>query len=220
MSTREQHVTVTTSAASPTHPLTESVLRRRFSLARLTLGGRAIVPYLNFAAQRIGRLGIIGIALCVFAAVAWVSTSVPLREQIATDTLALETLGSGPDVAVALAASAAAPEAGLESFLGDLPSREDLPALMGQIVAVSTETGVSLEEGNYELATVGRSGLIDRYELKFPVSGTYPQVRSFIDQALVAVPAMSLDGLSLERDVIGERLVTAELDFAVFVRTR
>jgi Pilus assembly protein, PilO len=195
----------------------EVTVARRSVLAQVTQGARAMVPYANYAAQRLGKLGIIGVALCVFSAVAVVSTNSPLREQLAGDSAALEQLASTPERATQ--AAAATPQAQFQTFLEELPTRDDLPALMGQIVAASAATGVDLEEGHYELVAAGKAGHIARYRLSFPVMGSYPQVRGFIDQALIAVPAMSLDGLSLERGDIADRVVNAELDFAVFVRT-
>jgi hypothetical protein len=191
---------------------------RRSVAARAVRSARAVVPYANYAAQRLGKLGIIGIALCVFSAVTLVSTNSPLRQQLLSDTVTLEQLESAPDGANA-SATRATPQAQFETFLDELPTRNDLPALMGQIVAASASIGVDLEEGHYELVAAGKAGHIARYRLSFPVMGSYPQVRSFIDQALVAVPAMSLDGLTLQRGDITDRVVTAELDFAVFVRT-
>jgi len=195
----------------------EVTVARRSVIAQVTHGARTVMPYANYAAQRLGKLGIIGVALCVFSAVALVSTNSPLRVQLASDSAALEQLASAPESATR--AAAATPQTQFQTFLQELPTRDDLPALMGQIVAASAATGVDLEEGHYELVTAGKAGHIARYRLSFPVMGSYPQVRGFIDQALIAVPAMSLDGLSLERADIADRLVTAQLDFAVFVRT-
>jgi Tfp pilus assembly protein PilO len=176
------------------------------------------VPYANYAAQKLGKVGIVGVALCIFSVAVLVSTNSPLREQIVSDTATLQQLASDGDSATVTAALAT-PQGRFESFLNELPTRDDLPGLMGQIVTVSTSTGVELEEGHYELVAAGKAGHIARYRLAFPVVGTYPQVRGFIDQALVAIPQLSLDGLTLERGDVADGVVTAELDFALFVRT-
>jgi len=188
------------------------------AVARLIHGARSVVPYANYTAQKLGKPGIVGVALSFFSIAVLVSTNLPLREQIASDTATLQQLENGSDQA-SVTAAISTPQMQFETFLDELPTREELPALMGQIVVASTSTGVELEEGHYELVAAGKAGHIARYRLKFPVVGSYPQVRGFIDRALVAVPQMSLDGLSLERGDVADGVVTAELDFAVFVRT-
>jgi hypothetical protein len=198
-------------------PLQELPVKRT-ALATVTQGVRAVVPYADYAAQRLGKLGIVGVALCVFSAVVLVSTNSPLRQQLQSDTQTLEQFASQTDGTSAIAIPTT-PQAQYEAFLNGLPTRDDLPMLMGQVVTASVSTGVALEEGHYELVAAGKAGQIARYRLGFPVVGSYPQVRGFIDKALVAVPEMSLDGVTLQRSEVGEGVVNAELDFAVFVRT-
>jgi hypothetical protein len=52
-----------------------------------------------------------------------------------------------------------------------------------------------------------------------PVKGSYPAIRQFVSDALVAVPAASLDTLRLERREVAEGGVEAALRFTVFVRS-
>jgi Tfp pilus assembly protein PilO len=200
----------------PAQPM-HVTMPRRSAVAQAVYGARSIAPYANHAVQRLGKAGIIGVALCAFSLATLISTNSPLRQQLSDDAAALEQLASASEGAAV--ATLASPQTQLASFVNSLPTRQDLPALMGQLVATSASVGVDLEEGRYELMTASKAGDIARYRLSFPVVGSYPQVRSFIDQALVAVPTMSLDGLSLQRGEISDGVVTAELDFAVFVRT-
>jgi hypothetical protein len=190
-------------------------LAKRVSFLQVRTGVRSIVPYGQFVAQRLGRAGIVGVALLVFSAVAFVATNTPLRDQIAADSATLERLSQEAGRAPATAT----PNARYEEFLRGLPTRDDLPALMQQIVVVAASQNVSLEEGKYEVVASSKSGGMARYRMSFPVTGSYPQIRGFIDGALLAVPSMSLDGLRLRRKDIGIGIVAAELDFVVFVRT-
>ena len=57
-----------------------------------------------------------------------------------------------------------------------------------------------------------------RYELEFPVKAPYPNVRDFINRTLSAVPAAGLDKLRIERKVVGDPVVSADIRFVVFVR--
>ena len=71
--------------------------------------------------------------------------------------------------------------------------------------------------GRYEF-TPAKSGQIARYRLAFPVRGSYPQLRRFIDGTLGAVPAVGLEGLRLERASVDEEVLDADLRFEVIVR--
>jgi len=185
-------------------------------LGRVTNGARSLAPYANYAAQRLGAFGVVGVALVAFSAVAMLSANGPLREQLASDNAALARTTLAPD---ATAQTSASPQGQMHAFLRQLPTRDQLPGLMSQIVAVSATKGVELEQGKYELVATAKNGALARYRMVFPVVGNYPQVRGFIDASLAAVPAMSLDGLRLQRRNVGDGVVTADIDFAVFVRT-
>jgi hypothetical protein len=175
------------------------VAARPSAVASLTRGVQAIVPYSRYTAQRLGKLGILGVALLIFSAVAFVSTNLPMREQLATDSVTLTDLSTNA-VGATQASVATTPEAQLEGFLDTLPTPDDL------------------DEGSYELAAVGKSGQIERYRLQLPVVGTYPQVRAFVDNALVNVPSMALNGMTLQRNEIADRVISADLEFDVFVK--
>lgn len=204
-----------TALAEPAARALSTALANRAGLAQLWTGTRLVVPYAEFAVQRIGRVGIVGVALLVFGVAGFVSTNAALRAQIGANEAALERIANdtGPRIAPAT------PQARYDEFVNGLPARDDVPALMQQIVTVAGNQGISLEEGKYEIVTNGSSDHLARYRMTFPVTASYPQLRGFIEGALVAIPSMSLDGLRVRRKDIGVGVVAAELDFAVFVRT-
>src|SRR5256885_17255571 len=80
------------------------------------------------------------------------------------------------------------------------------------------EAGVSLDKGHY-LYVPAKSGTIARYELEFPVKAGYPEIRSFINRTLGAVPAVALSKLHVERKAVADPLVNADIGFVVFVRS-
>jgi hypothetical protein len=50
-----------------------------------------------------------------------------------------------------------------------------------------------------------------------PVTGSYSQVRTFLEQALEEVPVLALDQASLRRKRTADHLVEAEIRFTVFL---
>ena len=64
-----------------------------------------------------------------------------------------------------------------------------------------------------------KSGQIARYRVTLPVSGTYRQVRRFVEGTLATLPVVALEGLRLEREGIASERLSANLQFAVMVRS-
>ena len=76
---------------------------------------------------------------------------------------------------------------------------------------------VVLEQGRYELTPL-HSGHLARYRMSFPIKGSYPDIRRFIDATLSTIPAAALEGLRIERKNVGDAGVSADLRFSIFVR--
>jgi hypothetical protein len=101
--------------------------------------------------------------------------------------------------------------------VASLPTRAEIPAVIGKIYAQAQTAGVSIDKGRYAYVPA-KGGAIGRYEVEFPVSAAYPAIRTFINGTLTAVPAASLDKLRFERKAVGEQVVNADVGFVVFVR--
>ena len=175
----------------------------------------SIVPYARYGAQKIGPAGIVGLSLCIFSIVAFLSANGPLRESIATQESALE----GARVAAGnqrVSRDRNDPAADVRQLVSQLPSRNDLPQILGQIVTVAAAAGLSLERGSYEFTTT-ESGSISRYQLDLPVRGSYPQVRQFVENTLATVPVVALESMRVERNDVSNQSISAELQFAVLV---
>jgi Tfp pilus assembly protein PilO len=175
-----------------------------------------VVPNLSHRVQYVGRVGVIGVALLVFSVVCFLSANSPLRHQLAgqqsdlakTQQDQLARHRTGADLT---------PTAQLQTFVSKLPARAELPAITEQVVAQASAAGLALERGSYDF-TVTHSGKIVRARLSFPLQGTYPNIRQFVNRTLAAIPGAAVDGLRLERKTIGSSEISAEVSFAVFLR--
>lgn len=176
---------------------------------------RHIVRYLSHQLHYVGRSGVIGLALVLAAVVCFLSANVALRSQISQ----LETDLAGSQKLHGANASMGdlSPAARLKTLMTKLPQRSELPAVTEAIVAQAATAGLALERGSYEVNVV-RSGQIVRARLTFPVHGTYPAIRKFIDGTLATVTGAAVDGLRLERKEIGAAEVDADIRFAVYLR--
>jgi hypothetical protein len=99
--------------------------------------------------------------------------------------------------------------ANLVAFYGFLESKDDTTDALAKLYAIGTATGVVLQSGSYRSQKA--AGRLERYELALPVSGSYAQIRDFLNRALAEIPALSLDQMTLRRDGRNDAAVHAEL---------
>jgi hypothetical protein len=111
---------------------------------------------------------------------------------------------------------ASSPEEGLGKFVSALPTREQIPAVMGVMLQQAQQSGIALDTGHYSYSPP-KGGGVGRYEIEFPVKGEYTSVREFINRTLTAVPSAGLDKLRIERKLVGDSVVSADVRFVVFV---
>ena len=184
------------------------------SLARRVAGrlGTVWLPGAAWTIGRTGRTGLAGLALLLGAALFLFST----HRQVAAEVQALRT-----DLAEAQsAARAPAPEVSAAPAPGALvlPARADMPAILRGLFEQAARARLSLDTAKYEVDAVSRGG-VARYQIAFPVRGSYPQIRAFLDETLASMPAVALGDLVLERKSIGDASVEAQLRMYVYTRS-
>ena len=197
-------------AVAATSPAALPVLPRRTAVTRLQDAASQVVPYVQYQVARLGPAGQVGLAALTAAVVIAVGTLVPAQH-------ALQTLST--DLAHARHAPAAtSADQAVPRLIASLPTRAQIPLVIGQVAAEAKAAGVSLDTGRY-LYTAAKGDSIARYDLEFPVKASYPDIRTFIDHTLTAVPAAALGKLRVERKAVGDAAVNADIDFVVFVRS-
>lgn len=168
-----------------------------------------LLPQLQYQVTRLGVAGQVGLAAFATAAAVAIVALLPAQRGL----IGLqEALVRAQHPAAATGIAEAVPR-----LVASLPTRAQMPAVIGQILAQAQAAGVALDKGRYAYEPP-KSGTIGRYEVEFPVSAGYPAVRTFINGTLTAVPAASLDKLRLERKAVGEQNVNADVSFVIFVR--
>jgi hypothetical protein len=201
---------VTASTGQPTRTLRTPAPKGSDLTARLQSAVNLWVPQAQYQLTRLGPAGVVGAtataAALVIAAVALLSlhtANVNLSSQILL-------AQHRPEPAVT-------PEQGLTRLVTQLPTRSQMPAVLGQVLQQAKAAGVGLAKGQYTYVAPSANG-IGRYELDFPVKAQYPGVRDFINRTLTNIPAAGLDKLSIERKVVADTEVTADVRFVIFIR--
>lgn len=164
---------------------------------------------------KIGRTSGIGLLLLTASGALWFSTLLPLTRNVSV----LEAEAARLESAARSGTTATrTPSAQFDAFVKKLPTRADLPAVLTVVVNQASDAGLELQSGRYEF-TPAKSGRIARYSLAFPVRGSYPQLRKFIDGTLGALPAVALEGMRLERASVADEMLDADLRFEIVVRS-
>ena len=112
--------------------------------------------------------------------------------------------------------AALTPSQQLAAFYRDFPQGAKIPDVLARIHDIADEQKLALELGEYAL-TKAQGGRLDQFRITLPVKGAYPQVRKFAAEALVALPSLSLESLSLRREKVAEGTVEGRIVFLLFL---
>jgi len=164
----------------------------------------ALVQRLRAALGAAGLAGLtlLGGGLAFFALVLQ-----PLEERAARLERRLEQLAPAPRPGVLRAG--AAPAAQLAAFYAFLERGRDPPEWLARLHALARRSGLQLPAAEYRLHGTGTP--LERYEIALPVSGTYAELRAFLESALDEIPVLSLDGVSFTRERADQARVRTEL---------
>jgi hypothetical protein len=209
--TRGRSKEILAAAASASHPTRAQSVVIAEAHRWLTRASNEWLPRLTWSVQRTGRAGVSGLALLLASLVFLVSTHLPLAHEVGD-------LHSQLTAARVQSAAAPAPVSDYgTALLRSLPQRAQMPALLGVLLQQADAAHLSLDTGKYE-STALKSGGVMTYQISFPVTGAYPQVRRFIDATLTALPAVAMSELSLTRKTIGDGAVEAQIRLTVFTQ--
>jgi hypothetical protein len=171
--------------------------------------------HFNRSAASLGLPGVLGLGLLVFICGFYLSTIYP--EQLRLADLRQE-------IAKARSERLARPDADgpktpmdkLAAFYGAFPRPTALPDLLEKVFAAAARQTLKLEQGEYRVIRDSAGGLT-QFQLTLPVRGSYPQIRKFVDGALIDVPTLALDSIQFERQKIGEASVDAKVKLIVYL---
>jgi hypothetical protein len=179
------------------------------TLARIQAYGNRALAETLYQARRLGAATIAGIAAVVLALTLFIANNLPQGSAVAALKSQLAHL-------VPVTSGAGAPLPG--AVLAALPPRGEAPEIVAKILEEARASGVELPRGQYEYLPA-RDGVAARYRMTFPVHATYPQLREFMDRTLVALPAVAVEGMRIERKTVGDPGVDAELRLSAYVRS-
>jgi len=57
-----------------------------------------------------------------------------------------------------------------------------------------------------------------QYQIKLPLTGSYIQIRRFINQVLNAMPSIALSDISIKREDISSEVIDARIQFTLYLQ--
>lgn len=166
--------------------------------------------------EALGLSGVLGIALLVFAFGLSVASLLPLSRDVESLRAEAAELQQRYKMSGTAAVRIASPDEQLANFYGFFPAPQSTPEWLAKINEAARKNDISLSAGEYKFER--RSGeQLARYQIILPVQGAYPQLRSFIDDVLQAVPAASLDEITLQRDSVAESMLEARVRLTLYL---
>lgn len=182
----------------------------RAALARAEAAARGLAPRLQYHLARLGPAGQTGLVALVAGLIFAASTLLPAWH--ALDGVRADLLRAQHPSAIQSADQV------VPRFVESLPTRAQIPSVIGLIYAQAVKSGVPLDVGHYSYVAP-KTGALGRYEVEFPVKSGYPQIRGFINGTLTAVPAAEVTKLHMERKTVGDPGVNADIGFRIFIRS-
>lgn len=96
------------------------------------------------------------------------------------------------------------------------PQRTD--EWLAKIYGVATAAGLSIRSAEYRLEDSRQR--LERYRVTLPVTGTYTQIRAFMEGALAEIPVLSVDQVSFHRKTRNDPRVEAQITVTLHLPKR
>lgn len=168
-----------------------------------------ILERMRWLRDELGVTGLVSIGLVGLALLFLHMTVGPLEQRsddLRREVARSEALAASPDRSAALAVT---PAARLAAFYDFFNTEEQATDWLAKLDAIAKGVGVSLASADYRMQKTGTR--IERYEITLPLSGSYAQIRAFLENALIQVPVLSLDHVRFRRERASDMVVQAEV---------
>lgn len=159
---------------------------------------------LRKACHELGATGLIGVALLAIAALFFFLAVKPLESRSAVlegELARVERLAPG-------GRGAGAAGSRLATFYRYFETGEAATDWLARLNAIGAQAGVQIRSADYRLQKTGTR--LERYEMILPLTGSYPQIRAFLAQALAEIPVLSLDQVTIKKERAQGGAVQAE----------
>jgi len=181
---------------------------------------KSVLRYLEVLRHQLGLLGTLGLLGLVICMLIGLTSLLPGEQALQQKTQALAWLSQQP--AETSQQQAKLPrlndEEALQKFYEQFPPVGEVSKVLAQIHQLAQEKGISLVVGEYKLALDANNPSLMRYEIIFPVQGSYKNLKAFIASASEEFPTLGLAEVNIKRETVKDTAVQIKLSYALLLR--
>ena len=164
--------------------------------------------------QRLGWQGLVGLTLIIGSLSYLIIFAAPKAQHLQQLQMKVTTVKANPKQNVSNHNNEPSDIARI--FYDVLPMQTEANSKISAILRVATDNGLVINKVEYE-QPLSASPLI-QYQIKLPLTGSYMQIRQFINQVLNTLPYIALNDISLKREDIATDLVDAQIQFTLYLQ--
>ncbi len=181
---------------------------------------KSVLRYLEVLRHQLGLLGTLGLLGLLMSMVLLLTSLLPGEQALQQKTQALAWLSQQP--AETSQQQAKLPrlndEEALQKFYEQFPPVGEVSKVLAQIHQLAQAKGISLVVGEYKLAPDANNLRLMRYEIIFPVQGSYKNLKAFIASASEQFPTLGLTEVNIKRETVKDTAVQIKLSYALLLR--
>lgn len=159
--------------------------------------------------------------LCLLALVGWLWL-VPVWQarlgRLRTEAMQIDAMLLRP-LPAAPAGEAPRAQQNLDAFMASLGDARHTEQQVRTLFVIGRDLAMELPQGQYRL-NCDESSAVCNYRVQLPVTGSYSQVRRFVEQSLQAIPFAALDEMSFKRESVAEGEIEGRLGLTLYVKAR
>lgn len=184
-----------------------------------TVNIKSVLRYLEVLRHQLGLLGTLGLLGLVICLLIGLTSLLPGEQALQQKTQALAWLSQQP--AETSQQQAKLPklndEEALQKFYAQFPPVGEVSKVLAQIHQLAQVKGISLIVGEYKLAPDANNPRLMRYEIIFPVQGSYKNLKAFIASASEQFPTLGLIEVNIKRETVKDTAVQIKLSYALLL---
>lgn len=165
--------------------------------------------------QTLGWKGLAGLLLIIGSVSYLIIVAAPKAQQLQQLQMKVDAVKANPKQNVSNSTNNA-PSDITRIFYDVLPTQTEASSKISEILRVATDNGLVINKVEYE-QPLSVSPLI-QYQIKLPLTGSYMQIRQFINQVLNTLPSIALNDISLKREDIATDSVDAQIQFTLYLQ--
>jgi len=185
-----------------------------------TVNIKSVLRYLEVLRHQLGLIGTLGLLGLIICMLIGLTSLLPGEQALQQKTQELAWLSQQP--AESGQAQAKLPrlndEEALQKFYAQFPPVGEVSKVLSQIHQLAQVKGISLVVGEYKLAPDANNPRLMRYEIIFPVQGSYKNLKAFIASASEQFPTLGLSEVNIKRETVKDTAVQIKLSYALLLR--